>query len=99
MSNSPTRPSVTRLLSLRLPLVAALAGALVIGPTAVVDAIGDEAEPVDTSMEKVTVEGVSTDAVKDTADVEFNLPDAAQQHRSRAPRSEHSHGAVEPDDA
>ncbi|WEV76641.1 S-layer homology domain-containing protein [Janibacter cremeus] len=98
MSNTRTRPHVARVLALRLPLAAAVAAALVIGPTAIVDATGDEADPIDTAMEKVAVDGVSEEAARNTADVEFNLPDTAQDPQTRTPRSERGHGPVEPQD-
>lgn len=98
MSNTRTRPHVARVLALRLPLAAAVAAALVIGPTAIVGASGDEADPIDTAMEKVSVEGVSEQAVRNTSDVEFNLPESAQDAQTRTPSSEHGHGPVEPED-
>lgn len=98
MSNAHPRPSVTRVLALRLPLAAAVASALVIGPTAIVDASGDEAEPIATSMETVAVAGVSEEAVKNTAGIEYNLPETAQRPEARALRTAPAHEPVEPDD-
>ncbi|WP_338748477.1 S-layer homology domain-containing protein [Janibacter alittae] len=90
--------SVTRVLVLRLPLAAAVAAALVIGPTAIVDASGDGAEPVTTSMEAVPVAGISQEAVKDTAGVGYNLPETAHRPENRALRTAPGHEPVAPDD-